>query len=406
MTRRFLLFQLFSARLLLCTTSTFSQAHSQKGKFLINGEISSRDTGKVVLWYANEKNEGLADTVALRHGAFVFSGTVNRACEARLWTNLHNRNVDDPSVTRFLLEPGKITILKNDDSSNATIRGSALQSEKEQWDSGKSSLLAEKDQYYTTLYSLNDILKKGENAMIQKQVSDVYGKIDSVNKVIREWDLGYIRNHPNSFLSGYLLFQHCRRIPLDSARVFYSALATEVKNSSVGFRVLEYIFPLLSDDDFRKANPLVSKNFTQRLSEIRSVHDLSLKDTAGKLVDFRSFKGKYLVIGFWATWCTPCVANIPAWNRLTSEYPASRIAFVSVSLDNDTLRWKKFLAKHIYKSTQLIDPDAFFGLLAVYSKTIFVSNYIIADPGGKIIKYASPTAGDPALNGILDGLVK
>ena len=72
--------------------------------------------------------QNVSDTARLYKGEFQFSGTVNRACEALLWTNLKNRNFDDPSVIRFLLGPGKVDIrYRLDDALHPLIEGSKAQ---------------------------------------------------------------------------------------------------------------------------------------------------------------------------------------------------------------------------------------------------------------------------------------
>ena len=104
-------------------------------KFLIEGELQSKDTGRVVLWYYDVKNKFHADTAILNKGKFIFTGTVNAVCEALLWTNLQNLNFDDHSVVRFLLEPNNIYISHSD--STILIKGSSSQMEKENWDREK-----------------------------------------------------------------------------------------------------------------------------------------------------------------------------------------------------------------------------------------------------------------------------
>ena len=88
-----------------------SQSTGQNNQFILNGEIVGRDTGSVMLWYFNNNNKTVSDTVKLNNGKFYFSGTINRACEALLWTDLNNHMYDDPSMMRFLLEPSTMHIL-------------------------------------------------------------------------------------------------------------------------------------------------------------------------------------------------------------------------------------------------------------------------------------------------------
>ena len=121
----------------------YSQSTSGNTKFFLKGEIIDRDTGSVILWHFDNSNKGVADTIRLNKGKFNFSGTVNRVCEALLWTDLKNHAFDDPSVIRFLLEPDSMYILyKVSDALNPIIKGSQAQTEKENWDKEKSLLFS------------------------------------------------------------------------------------------------------------------------------------------------------------------------------------------------------------------------------------------------------------------------
>src|ERR1700679_3434687 len=71
----------------------------------------------------------------------------------------------------------------------------------------------------------------------------------------------------------------------------------------------------------------------------------SLKDPDGKAVSSDQFKGKVVVLDFWATWCPPCRAEIPGYVELQKKYAADGLVIVGVSMDQDgALVVKKFMA--------------------------------------------------------------
>jgi thiol-disulfide isomerase/thioredoxin len=61
----------------------------------------------------------------------------------------------------------------------------------------------------------------------------------------------------------------------------------------------------------------------------------TLKDVDGKPVAFSQFKGKVVVINFWATWCPPCRTEIPGYVALQKKYAAEGLVFIGISVDGD-----------------------------------------------------------------------
>ena len=75
---------------------------------------------------------------------------------------------------------------------------------------------------------------------------------------------------------------------------------------------------------------------------------LALTDGEGKPVKLADFKGKVVVMNVWATWCGPCVAEMPTLARLQAEFAGKPVEVVAVSIDTaeDTQKAKAFIAKH------------------------------------------------------------
>ena len=397
---------LFSVAL-LSVNSAFCQSLPQDGNFSLDGEIIGRDTGSIILWYFSKDNKTKADTLKLTGGKFHSFGTVNGVCEALLWTDLKNRDFSDPSVVRFLLEPKRIFLsYKIADPMHPVITGSPAQAEKEKLDKVKISLLNNKRQYYEGIDSTNRLLKSDATSQLKNQRAELLVKYDSINRLIKVIDVKYILGHPNSYLSSYLLYQQRRKLSVDSVQMLYSGLANGAKMSSLGHLILRELYPLTADNDFRKANPLVDNEFDQRLKKLHSFYDIALRDTAGNRVELSSFKGKYLVIDFWASWCGPCIKNIPSLNQLIKNYSSDSLQFISISLDQGVNDWKQSIVKHHFTGLQLSDTAGFNSLAAVYCKALWVPTYVIAGPDGQIVKYDAPQASEPELQTLLNGLLK
>jgi cytochrome c biogenesis protein CcmG/thiol:disulfide interchange protein DsbE len=81
------------------------------------------------------------------------------------------------------------------------------------------------------------------------------------------------------------------------------------------------------------AKPVV-KDDTQR----KKAPDFALKDSSGKLVHLADFKGKVVLLDFWATWCGPCKIEIPWFMEFQEKYRSRGFEVVGVSMDDDG--WK------------------------------------------------------------------
>ena len=220
-------------------------------------------------------------------------------------------------------------------------------------------------------------------------------------------DLEYVRKHNSSYLSGFLLSVYKNKLPIDTVQFYYNILASKVKKSNVGYTVLDYLYPLSDNIAFKKANPLNGVEFNEKLALIKSIHELSSTDTFGNRIDFRRFKRYYLLIDFWASWCQPCIEDIPYLKKIIEEYKGDSIQFISVSLDTDEKKWRKAIAANNLNWLQVSDLKGFHGLVPTYCKVVLgVPQYVLVDKNGIIINSDSPRPDDPELKKIVNNLLK
>lgn len=76
--------------------------------------------------------------------------------------------------------------------------------------------------------------------------------------------------------------------------------------------------------------------------------DIIFKDIEGKDINLKSLEGKVVFINFWATWCPPCVAEMPSIQTLYNEIGHQNIVFLMVDVDNNLKKSKKFFQKKGY----------------------------------------------------------
>jgi len=90
---------------------------------------------------------------------------------------------------------------------------------------------------------------------------------------------------------------------------------------------------------------------------------LALSDINGKQINLSELHGKVVFLNFWATWCPPCIAEMPAINQLHQKLAADkRIVFITVDVDGNLAKSAKFMKKHqldlpLYQATSPISPD-------------------------------------------------
>ena len=114
------------------------------------------------------------------------------------------------------------------------------------------------------------------------------------------------------------------------------------------------------------------------LAEGQSFPEIALNFSEGKTVSIRSFRGKVLVLNFWATWCPPCRREMPSLEQLSRTLDPARFAVIGVSADEDAFLAEEFLRQNnigfanffdrggkiakqlgmqVYPETFLIGPD-------------------------------------------------
>ncbi len=124
--------------------------------------------------------------------------------------------------------------------------------------------------------------------------------------------------------------------------------------------------------------------------------DFKFKDKSGKAYQLSDFKDKYIYIDVWATWCGPCLGEIPALKKLTDTLVSKDIVFVSICVFDEKASWEKMVEKKQLKGIQLF---------AEQGKNSFVDEYmiqgiprfILLDKSGRIIDANAKRPSEPLL---------
>ncbi|WP_313095847.1 TlpA disulfide reductase family protein [Empedobacter sp.] len=134
--------------------------------------------------------------------------------------------------------------------------------------------------------------------------------------------------------------------------------------------------------------------------ELIKAPDFSLADINGKRFDLSDFKGKYVYMDIWATWCGPCKVQIPFMKELEKQFHNAPIHFVSVSLDKleDKPIWEKMVRENQMSGVQLFaGREDNFGF---DYKIEYIPTFIILDKEGNIMIDRAPAPMDYQTGGI------
>jgi peroxiredoxin len=111
--------------------------------------------------------------------------------------------------------------------------------------------------------------------------------------------------------------------------------------------------------------------------------DFSITTDSGKVVTVHDFGGKVLLLNFWATWCAPCVQEIPSLNTLATQLGPKGLVILGVSVDKDETIYHNFLTRSPLAYLTARDPDEKINLK--YGTIQYPESYLI-DRSGKVIE--------------------
>lgn len=103
--------------------------------------------------------------------------------------------------------------------------------------------------------------------------------------------------------------------------------------------------------------------------------DFVLQSTSGAVRKLSNYRGKVVLVNLWATWCPPCIAELPVLDRIAADYADKGLVILAVAGDEDPKTVHSFLAKSPVKFEVLLDPDGVIGTqygITGYPETFFV----------------------------------
>ncbi|MEJ2901689.1 TlpA disulfide reductase family protein [Pedobacter panaciterrae] len=333
-----------------------AQGQKVTPNYRISGDLKGLKDGWI---YKMADGRESIDSVFAKSGKFSFSGVAETPGRVMIY-----RRGDNLNLSFFVDKNAEIQISGDSrDLASAKITGGISQAEYQDL----KSRTAQINRQLQALYK-----EESEDEASMKKEEALSKELDSVSKK-------FILDKPSSFVSLATLNDLIYSVDLTEFETLYQSLDPAVKSSTPGRRMAD----------------LIEKKKKTSIGKLAP--EFSAPDTLGKTVSLSSFKGKYVLVDFWASWCGPCREENPHVLKAYNKFKDKGFTVFAVSRDTNQKAWLKAIKEDQLPWTQVIDSNK--GKLAadLYGVTGIPASFLI-DPAGKIL--AVDLRGDDLTNAL------
>lgn len=324
---------------------------AQQSGFKISGSVSGLQDGEEVKVTSTQDNSVLAKGV-VKGSTFTMEGTIPEP--GLYWLVLGNEQ-----PLHVYLENNGIRISgSKSDLKNIKIEGSQSHKDFDEFRTVFNPLVGE----------LNGTVAQVQKTQNEQLRADLMKRYDSLTKLINSEVGKFVSAKKSSYVSPFLMFVTAQLYddPLLMEQR-YMSLDENVRQSQIGKSLAEFIA-------YNKVGAIGTEaiEFTQN-------------DLNGKPVALSSFKGKYVLLDFWASWCKPCRIENPNVVKAYNKFKDKNFTILGVSLDQKEEAWKQAVEKDGLTWTQVSDLQSWNNAAAALYRVQSIPQNFLIDPNGKII---------------------